>query len=137
MGVLCPWVNIYLSKFILYSNSNLFLDGGCVKRGTLNLYSSLYSYCFFFSSNGKRWDIQLKGSGLTPYSRGGDGRAVLRSSIREFLCSEAMHALGSLLFYFNTRGTFHLIISIFHNIDYSLHFIFRHTYFKSCCFSCE
>ena len=40
------------------------------------------------------WEIQLKGGGRTPYSRGGDGRAVLRSSIREFLCSEAMHALG-------------------------------------------
>src|SRR5689334_20843596 len=39
-------------------------------------------------------EIQLKGSGLTPYSRMGDGRAVLRSSIREFLCSEAMDALG-------------------------------------------
>lgn len=37
---------------------------------------------------------QLKGAGLTPYSRMGDGRAVLRSSIREFLCSEAMHGLG-------------------------------------------
>ena len=39
-------------------------------------------------------ELQIKGSGLTPYSRRGDGRAVLRSSIREFLCSEAMHALG-------------------------------------------
>ena len=39
-------------------------------------------------------ELQLKGGGLTPYSRMGDGRAVLRSSIREFLCSEAMHALG-------------------------------------------
>ncbi|CAB5716470.1 Uncharacterized conserved protein [Delftia tsuruhatensis] len=39
-------------------------------------------------------EIQLKGAGRTPYSRMGDGRAVLRSSIREFLCSEAMHALG-------------------------------------------
>ncbi|KKB63133.1 hypothetical protein WM40_12745 [Robbsia andropogonis] len=39
-------------------------------------------------------EVQLKGGGLTPYSRMGDGRAVLRSSIREFLCSEAMHALG-------------------------------------------
>ncbi len=39
-------------------------------------------------------EIQLKGAGPTPYSRRGDGRAVLRSSIREFLCSEAMHALG-------------------------------------------
>ena len=41
-----------------------------------------------------RQEVQLKGSGLTPFSRMGDGRAVLRSSIREFLCSEAMHALG-------------------------------------------
>jgi len=41
-----------------------------------------------------RWDLQLKGAGRTPYSRGADGRAVLRSSIREFLCSEAMHHLG-------------------------------------------
>jgi len=40
------------------------------------------------------WDIQLKGAGTTPYSRFGDGRAVLRSSIREYLCSEAMHGLG-------------------------------------------
>jgi uncharacterized protein YdiU (UPF0061 family) len=39
-------------------------------------------------------EMQLKGAGLTPYSRMGDGRAVLRSSIREFLCSEAMHGLG-------------------------------------------
>jgi uncharacterized protein YdiU (UPF0061 family) len=39
-------------------------------------------------------EIQLKGSGRTPYSRMGDGRAVLRSSIREYLCSEAMHGLG-------------------------------------------
>ncbi len=39
-------------------------------------------------------EIQLKGAGRTPYSRGGDGRAVLRSSVREFLCSEAMHGLG-------------------------------------------
>ncbi|HXD04708.1 MAG TPA: YdiU family protein [Burkholderiaceae bacterium] len=39
-------------------------------------------------------EVQLKGSGLTPYSRMGDGRAVLRSSIREYLCSEAMHHLG-------------------------------------------
>lgn len=39
------------------------------------------------------WELQLKGSGPTPYSRGADGRAVLRSSIREYLCSEAMHGL--------------------------------------------
>jgi uncharacterized protein YdiU (UPF0061 family) len=41
-----------------------------------------------------RFTLQLKGSGLTPYSRTADGRAVLRSSVREFLCSEAMHHLG-------------------------------------------
>ena len=39
-------------------------------------------------------ELQLKGAGLTPYSRMGDGRAVVRSSIREYLCSEAMHGLG-------------------------------------------
>lgn len=43
---------------------------------------------------GKRWEMQLKGAGRTPYCRGGDGRAVLRSSVREFLAQEAMHALG-------------------------------------------
>ena len=43
---------------------------------------------------GEHWEIQLKGAGRTPYSRGADGRAVLRSSIREFLCSEAMAGLG-------------------------------------------
>lgn len=46
------------------------------------------------TANGQRWDMQLKGAGLTPYSRSGDGRAVLRSTIREYLCSEAMHGLG-------------------------------------------
>ena len=43
---------------------------------------------------GERWELQLKGAGPTPYARRADGRAVLRSSIREFLCSEAMHHLG-------------------------------------------
>ncbi len=43
---------------------------------------------------GHRWELQLKGAGPTPYSRTADGRAVLRSSLREFLCSEAMHHLG-------------------------------------------
>ncbi len=42
----------------------------------------------------RRWELQLKGAGPTPYSRMGDGRAVLRSSVREFLCSEAMYHLG-------------------------------------------
>nr|WP_159120050.1 protein adenylyltransferase SelO family protein [Alteromonas sp. KUL150] len=44
--------------------------------------------------NGKRWEMQLKGAGRTPYCRGADGRAVLRSSVREFLVQEHMHALG-------------------------------------------
>ena len=44
--------------------------------------------------DGRRYDIQLKGAGRTPYSRTADGRAVLRSSVREFMCSEAMHWLG-------------------------------------------
>ena len=43
---------------------------------------------------GDLWELQLKGAGPTPYSRGADGRAVMRSSVREYLCSEAMHHLG-------------------------------------------
>jgi uncharacterized protein YdiU (UPF0061 family) len=46
------------------------------------------------NKKGKRWVLQLKGAGPTPYSRSADGYAVLRSSIREFLCSEAMFYLG-------------------------------------------
>ncbi|XP_076014475.1 protein nucleotidyltransferase YdiU-like [Genypterus blacodes] len=48
----------------------------------------------FTNRRGETWELQLKGSGKTPYSRSGDGRAVIRSSVREFLCSEAMHFLG-------------------------------------------
>lgn len=44
--------------------------------------------------NGQRWEMQLKGGGRTPYCRGADGRAVLRSSVREFLAQEHMNALG-------------------------------------------
>ncbi len=44
--------------------------------------------------NGQRWEMQLKGGGPTPYCRGADGRAVLRSSVREFLAQDYMHALG-------------------------------------------
>jgi uncharacterized protein YdiU (UPF0061 family) len=44
--------------------------------------------------SGRRWEMQLKGGGRTPYCRGADGRAVLRSSVREFLAQEHMHALG-------------------------------------------
>ncbi|HZG54540.1 MAG TPA: YdiU family protein [Pyrinomonadaceae bacterium] len=46
------------------------------------------------NARGAKWDLHLKGAGQTPYSRGFDGRAVLRSTIREYLCGEAMHALG-------------------------------------------
>lgn len=49
---------------------------------------------FEVEHEGKRWALQLKGAGKTPYSRGADGLAVLRSSIREYLCSEAMFHLG-------------------------------------------
>ena len=45
------------------------------------------------NGSAERWELQLKGAGPTPYARRADGRAVLRSSIREFLCSEAMHHL--------------------------------------------
>jgi len=48
----------------------------------------------FINADGAVVELQLKGAGRTPYSRGADGRAVLRSSLREYLCSEAMHALG-------------------------------------------
>ncbi|MEK1832929.1 protein adenylyltransferase SelO family protein [Priestia megaterium] len=44
--------------------------------------------------SGEKVDIQLKGSGRTPYSRGGDGRAALGPMLREYIISEAMHALG-------------------------------------------
>ncbi len=44
--------------------------------------------------NGRRWEMQLKGGGRTPYCRGADGRAILRSSVREFLAQEHMHSLG-------------------------------------------
>ena len=46
------------------------------------------------NGRGERWEVQLKGAGRTPFARTGDGRAVLRSSLREFVASEAMHALG-------------------------------------------
>jgi uncharacterized protein YdiU (UPF0061 family) len=82
------------------------LSGNCEIAGTESL-ASVYSGHQFGVWAGQLGDgraillgetsgqeIQLKGAGLTPFSRMGDGRAVLRSSIREFLCSEAMHGLG-------------------------------------------
>lgn len=93
-----------------WDSSNLWLralSGECVLPGSRPL-ASVYSghqfgvwagqlgdgRALLLGQTQSGWEIQLKGSGRTPYSRMGDGRAVLRSSIREFLCSEAMHALG-------------------------------------------
>src|SRR2546423_1338654 len=52
------------------------------------------TFAEMLASDGSRQELQLKGAGKTPYSRTADGRAVLRSSLREFLCSEAMFHLG-------------------------------------------
>ena len=52
------------------------------------------------NKSGERWEIQLKGSGLTPYSRTADGRKVLRSTIREFLCSEVSTQIHNPDYYF-------------------------------------
>lgn len=57
-------------------------DGRAINLGEIN------------TNQGRHYTLQLKGAGRTPYSRTADGRAVLRSSVREFLCSEAMHHLG-------------------------------------------
>ena len=55
------------------------------------------------NGDGQHWTLQLKGAGPTPYSRTADGLAVLRSSVREFLCSEAMHHLGEPNHYIQSR----------------------------------
>ena len=64
-------------------NGNGYGDGRAVSLGEVVV-----------PATGKRWEFQLKGGGTTPFCRGADGRAVLRSSVREFLAQEAMHALG-------------------------------------------
>lgn len=64
-----------------FKNGNGYGDGRAVSVGEVVV-------------NGRRWEMQLKGGGTTPFCRGADGRAVLRSSVREFLASEAMHAMG-------------------------------------------
>ena len=78
-------------------------DGRAFSLGELHITSdtNIDTDCVFTASNAinnvailRKIELQLKGAGRTPYSRGGDGRAVLRSSIREFLGSEAMHGLG-------------------------------------------
>lgn len=62
--------------------------------------------------NDKRWEMQLKGGGRTPYCRGADGRAVLRSSVREFLAQEHMHALGA-----STSRSLSLFVSKTEQVD--------------------
>merc|ERR1719171_647115 len=64
-----------------FKNGNGYGDGRAVSVGEVVV-------------KGQRWEMQLKGGGTTPFCRGADGRAVLRSSVREFLASEAMHAMG-------------------------------------------
>jgi len=64
-----------------FGNGNGYGDGRAVSVGEVVV-------------EGQRWELQLKGGGRTPFCRGADGRAVLRSSVREFLASEHMHALG-------------------------------------------
>ena len=79
--------------------------------GTGNAYGDGRAMSIFEGElQGKRWEMQLKGGGKTPYCRGADGRAVLRSSVREFLAQEHMHALGistsrSLTFYTSETET--------------------------------
>ena len=81
--------------------------------GTGNGYGDGRAISVFEGSfNGKRWEMQLKGGGTTPYCRGADGRAVLRSSVREFLAQDFMHALGvptsrSLTLYMSQSETVH------------------------------
>ena len=65
-----------------FNNGNGYGDGRAISVGEVLL------------DGGARWEMQLKGGGATPFCRGADGRAVLRSSIREFLASEAMYHLG-------------------------------------------
>ena len=100
----------------MFSGDTSELPEGLKKVGwatgyALSIYGTeYYEQCPFQSGNGygdgraisilellidsKRWETQLKGGGRTPYCRGADGRAVLRSSVREFLAQEHMHALG-------------------------------------------
>ena len=77
-------LSIYGKEYIQqcpFGNGNGYGDGRAI-----SIFEGLFK--------GKRWEMQLKGGGPTPYCRGADGRAVLRSSIREFLAQEYMNALG-------------------------------------------
>ena len=90
-GAMRPWgwatgyaLSIYGTEYIQqcpFGTGNGYGDGRA-----LSIVEGVYA--------GRRWEMQLKGGGPTPYCRGADGRAVLRSSVREFLAQEFMHALG-------------------------------------------
>jgi hypothetical protein len=91
-----------------FRNGNGYGDGRAISVAELSLpplqnyqnpSSSTASATFASSSNiiNQKWEFQLKGGGPTPFRRSGDGRANIRSSIREYLASEAMHALGATL----------------------------------------
>ncbi len=80
-----------------FQNGNGYGDGRAISILELKL-PIISEPIIFFGTRGNhrpaRWEFQLKGSGKTPYCRGADGRAVLRSSVREFIVSEAMASLG-------------------------------------------
>ncbi|MCZ8519634.1 MULTISPECIES: protein adenylyltransferase SelO [Paenibacillus] len=94
----------------LRSNHGAWFSGNQIPEGALPLAQAYAGHQFGYfnmlgdgralllgeqiTPQGKRYDIQLKGSGRTPYSRGGDGRAALGPMLREYIISEAMHALG-------------------------------------------
>lgn len=82
-----------------FKNGNGYGDGRAVSVGEVVV-------------NGKRWEMQLKGGGQTPFCRGADGRAVLRSSVREFLASEAMHSMGV-----ETTRALSLVVSAEETVD--------------------
>eukprot|EP00501_MAST-03F_sp_TOSAG23-6_P001369 GSMAST32.ASY1.ANO1.1423.1 assembled CDS len=77
------WCTPYALSIYGTENGNGYGDGRAISIGEVERPTS-----------GRRWEMQLKGAGKTPFCRGADGRAVLRSSVREFLVSEAMHKLG-------------------------------------------
>lgn len=79
-------ISIYMFIYINRKNHSFFA-GQLGDGRAISLFETV-------NSRGESWELQLKGAGRTPYSRFGDGYAVLRSSIREFLMSEHMHALG-------------------------------------------
>ncbi len=78
----------------VYSGHQFGVWAGQLGDGRAILLGEVAAADNFAGTSANAMEVQLKGAGLTPYSRMGDGRAVLRSSIREYLCSEAMAALG-------------------------------------------